>query len=196
MSQRRAVALKALTIPGIMLCLTLTAVAQEQAAAGPADRPVGIAFQWSHFVIVAILFAWLIKAVLPPFVRRNADRITEAIGKAAVAKAEAERQLKEAATKLASLPQEISEFREQATKDAAAELERLRAMMKTDIERVGVAAKAEITAAERAARVELKALAAKLAVDRAESLVAKQMTPAVQEAMLKNFVRTLQGRPN
>lgn len=196
MSKRRAVVSNALALAGMMVCFTLTGLAQEQAAGGPAERPVGSAFQWSHFVIVAILFAWLVKAVLPPYVRRNADKINEAINKAAVAKAEAERQLKEAATKLTSLPQEIAEFREQAKKDAVAELERLRAMVKTDIERVGIAAKAEIAAAERAAWVELKALAAKLAVDRAESLVAKQMTPAVQEAMMKNFVRTLQGRPN
>ena len=40
------------------------------------------------------------------------------------------------------------------------------------------------------------ALAAKLAVDRAESMVSNQMTPAVQEAMINNFVQSLQGRPN
>jgi F0F1-type ATP synthase membrane subunit b/b' len=196
MSKRLAVVCNALALAGMMVCFGLTALAQEQAAGVPAERPVGVAFEWSHFVILAILFAWLIRSVLPPYVRRNADKINEAINKAAAAKAEAERQLKEATTKLTSLPQEITRFREQAEKDAAAELERLRAMMKTDIERVGVAAKAEIAAAERAAWVELKALAAKLAVDRAESLVAKQMTPGVQEAMMKNFVRTLQGRPN
>ena len=44
--------------------------------------------------------------------------------------------------------------------------------------------------------MELKALAAKLAVDGAESLVAKQMTPAVQESLISNFVQSLQGRPN
>ena len=59
-----------------------------------------------------------------------------------------------------------------------------------------MAAKAEIEAAERAARVELKALAAKLAVDGAESLVAKQMTPSVQEALINQFRTKLQGRPN
>ena len=126
-------------------------------------------------------------------IRRNADKISAAITKAAAAKAEADRQLKEAATKLTRLEQEIAEFRAQAQKDAAAELERLRDMMKLDIEKVGVAAKSEIAAAERAARVELKALAAKLAVDGAESLVAKQMTPAVQESMINSFVQTSAG---
>ena len=42
----------------------------------------------------------------------------------------------------------------------------------------------------------MKELAAKLAVDGAESLVAKQMTPAVQEATISSFVQSLQGRPN
>jgi F-type H+-transporting ATPase subunit b len=161
-----------------------------------AEKSSGEVFHWIHFVILAIVAYWLFKKVLPPYFRHNADKIGAAISKAAAAKAEAEKQLQESAAKLASLEQEVAKFRAQAQKEAAAEIERLQAMTKIDIEKVGFAAKAEIEAAERAARVELKALAAKLAVDRAESLVAQQMTPAVQEAMINNFVQTLQGRPN
>jgi F0F1-type ATP synthase membrane subunit b/b' len=170
--------------------------AAEQGATPAEESPVGTVFKWIHFLIVAGATYWLLVKVLPPVVRRNADKISAAITKATAAKAEAEKRLKEAAVKLASLEHEVGQFREQAQKDAAAELERLRDMTKMDMERVAIAAKAEIEAAERAARVELKALAARLAVDRAESLVAKQMTPAVQEAMINNFVQTLQGRPN
>ena len=86
--------------------------------------------------------------------------------------------------------------RREAQEQAAAEFDRLRAMARNDAEKIRLAAKAEIEAAERAARVELKALAAKLAVDRAETLVAKEMTPAVQEAMINHFVQSLQGRAN
>jgi len=43
---------------------------------------------------------------------------------------------------------------------------------------------------------ELKALAAKLAVDRAESLIAKQLNPQTQHALIAGFVKTLQGSPN
>ena len=53
-----------------------------------------------------------------------------------------------------------------------------------------------MVAAERAARLELKALAANLAVSGAESLLVKQLTPAAQEALINNFVKTLDGRPN
>jgi len=62
--------------------------------------------------------------------------------------------------------------------------------------KIAAAAKAEIEAAERAARLELKALAANLAVDGAESLLAKQLTPKAQESLISNFVKSLEGRPN
>jgi len=61
---------------------------------------------------------------------------------------------------------------------------------------VGLAAKAEIEAAERAARLELKVIAANLAVDGAESLLAKELTPQAQESLLSAFVKSLEGRPN
>jgi F0F1-type ATP synthase membrane subunit b/b' len=180
---------------GMVLAFGTLARAAEEGG-NPADESVGTAFRWIHFAILGIALYWLFRKVLPPVFRRNADTISAAIAKSTAAKLEAERQLKEAAAKLASLEQEVTQFRVLAQKEAAAEIDRLRAMTKTDIEKVGQAAKTEIEAAERAARLELKALAAKLAVDRAESLVAKQMTPAVQEAMINNFVESLEGRPN
>jgi F-type H+-transporting ATPase subunit b len=181
--------------PALTLFCAIAAQAAQEGES-PAEQSVGYIFKWIHFLIIVIAVYWLFKKVLPPYIRRNADKISAAINKATAAKAEAERQLKEAAAKLTILEQEIQRFREQAQKDAAAELERLRAMSKSEIEKVSIAAKAEIEAAERAARVELKALAGKLSVDRAESLVAQQMTPSVQEAMINNFLQSLQGRPN
>jgi len=50
-------------------------------------------------------------------------------------------------------------------------------------------------AAERAARLELKTLAANLAVDGAETLLAKQLTPKAQESLISNFVKSLEGSP-
>jgi len=181
----------------VLMVLLFAALAQAAEEAGSAGHVMGTGgFKWVHFAIVAVLAFWLFKKVLPPAFRHNADKISLAIHKAALAKAEAERQLAEATAKLASLEQEMALFRAQAKKDGAAELERLRAVTKLDAEKIRIAAKAEIEAAERAARVELKELAAKLAMDRAESLVVKELTPALQEAMLNDFVQSLEGRPN
>jgi len=162
----------------------------------PAEHSTEMVFKWIHFVILAGLVYWVFGKLLPPVFRRNADNISSAITKATAAKVEAERKLQEAVTKMSNLEREIAEFRVQAQRDAAAEVERLRGVTILDVEKIRTAAKAEIEAAERAARVELKELAAKLAVDGAESLVAKQMTPAVQDATISSFVQSLQGRPN
>lgn len=173
-----------------------TAVFGAEEGGNPAEQPVGMIFKWIHFVILAGLVYWVFGKVLPPFFRGKADHISAAISKATTAKTDAEQRLQEAVAKMASLEGEVAEFRVQAQRDAAAELERLRGVTQLDVEKVRAAAKAEIEAAERAARVELKELAARLAVDGAESLVARQMTPAVQEAMINSFVQSLQGRPN
>jgi len=182
-------------VVAMLLCGAVAARAAEEGGS-PAEQPVGTVFKWIHFAILAGVAYWLFAKVLPPKFRRNADDISEAIAKATAAKTEAERQLQEAAAKIASLEQEVTAFRATAQKEAEAEVERLRVATRNDTEKIRLAAQGEIEAAERAARVELKALAAKLAVDRAESLVGKEMTPAVQEALINNFVQSLQGRPN
>jgi len=183
-------------LAGVLL-LSSGAVAQAVEEGGnAAEGPVGTVFKWIHFVILAGLGYWVFAKLLPPVFRRNADNISAAIAKATAAKAEAEKQLENAVAKLANLEKEIAEFRAIAQREASAEIARLRLITTGDVEKIGLAASAEIEAAERAARVELKALAAKLAVDGAESLVVKQMTPGVQESLISQFVQGLQGRPN
>lgn len=182
---------------GVFAVSLLLATALCAAEGGsPAEQPVGLIFKWLHFVIVAGLLIWVFGKVLPPAFRRKADLVSAAIERGTAAKADAEQRLKEAAAKMANLEREVAAFRAQAIRDAQAEMDRLRGATQLDLEKIRLAARAEIEAAERAARVELKELAAKLAVDGAESLVAQQMTPAVQEAMINNFVQSLQGRPN
>ena len=59
-----------------------------------------------------------------------------------------------------------------------------------------MAAKAEIEAAERTARLELKVLAAKLAVEGAESLLTRKLTAQTQAGLISNFVKNLEGMPH
>ena len=184
-----------LVVCALVLFSAVATLAAEEGGS-PAEHSAEMIFKWIHFAILAGLIYWVFGKLLPPVFRRNADNISSAIAKATAAKVEAERKLQEAVTKMSSLEREIAEFRVQAQRDAAAEVERLRGATILDVEKIRAAGKAEIEAAERAARVELKELAAKLAVDGAESLVAKQMTPAVQEATISSFVQSLQGRPN
>jgi F-type H+-transporting ATPase subunit b len=179
----------------VVLFTALTAHAAEEGGNATTERANEI-FKWINFAIVAGLIAWVFLKLTPPFFRKNAENINSAITKATAAKAEADRQLRDAEEKLARLEQEVAHLRATAKREAAAEAERLRASTQSDIQKVGLAAKAEIEAAERAARLELKAIAANLAVDGAESLLAKQLTPQAQVSLVTAFVKSLEGRPN
>ena len=104
--------------------------------------------------------------------------------------------MSDAETNLRNLEKEVAELRASAQRESAAEAGRIRKLTQSDGQKIDAAAQAEIAAAERATRLELKALAANLAVSGAESLLAQQLTPAAQESLINNFVKTLDGRPN
>ena len=153
-------------------------------------------FKWINFAIVAGVIVWVFGKKLPPVFRKKAEAISSAIANATNAKAAADAQLRGAENKLTNLQKEVAELRAFAERESATEVERLRAATQTDAQKIAAAAKAEIEAAERAARLELKALAANLAVDGAETLLAKQLTPKAQESLISDFVKSLEGRPN
>lgn len=184
-------------IASAFLILLFAAVSAHAAEEGGAttERATEI-FKWINFAIVAGLIAWVFLKLTPPFFRKNAETISSAISKSMAAKAEAERRLREAEEKLARLKQEVAELRARAQKESGAEAERLRAATQSDLEKIRLAAKVEIEAAQRAARLELKAIAGNLAVDEAELLVKKELTPQAQESLVAEFVQSLAGRPN
>jgi F-type H+-transporting ATPase subunit b len=179
----------------LVLLLGVLNARSEEGGHGAAAQATNV-FKWINFAIVAGLLVWVFLKVTPPFFRRNAEIISSAITKASAAKSEADRQLREAQEKLAHLEQEIAGLRATAQREGAAEAERIRRLLQTETERIAAAAKAEIQASERAARLELKAIAANLAVDGAESLLAKQLTPQAQESLVSAFVKSLVGSPN
>jgi F-type H+-transporting ATPase subunit b len=193
MKLRRSIVASLFVCSALLFFAAAACAADEGGGASAAPTEL---FKWINFAIVAAALIWLFGKVLPPAFRANAEKISSSITKAQAAKAKAERKLRDAEQRLAHLEEEVRGLREQAQKDAAEEAERIRALAKSDAAKVAVSAKAEIEAAERAARIELKTLAAKLAVDGAEALLAKQLTPQTQDALIAGFVKSLQGSPN
>jgi F-type H+-transporting ATPase subunit b len=182
------------SVLAVFLWGAVSAHAAEEGTAA-AERASEI-FKWINFAVLIIATVWLWHRKATPRLRRLRDRIGSDITNATSAKAAADAQVREAETKLARLPQEIAELRTVAEREGAGEAERIRALAKSDAQKISVAANAEIEAAERAARLELKAIAANLAVDGAESLLSKQLTPQAQESLVSAFVKSLEGRPN
>ena len=171
-----------------------TAQAAEEGGGGAAG--VTEVFKWINFALVAGALLWVCLKKAPAFFAGRAEAITAAITNATAEKAGADEQLREAEAKLANLQKEVAELQALASRESAAETERIRGVTQSDIQKITAAAKAEMEAAERGARLELKALAARLAVQGAESLLVKQLTPKAQESLIGNFVKSLEGSPN
>ena len=177
-----------------VLFVALSAHAEEGGSAS--QQSAESLFKWINFALVAGVIVWLCLKKGPRFFGRRADVISADMQKSTEAKKQADQQLNDAETKLRNLEKEVAHLRASAQRESAAEADRICNLTVTDQQKIGEAARAEVDAAERAARLELKTLAANLAVSGAESLLVKQLTPAAQEALINNFVKTLDGRPN
>ena len=125
MSGRRAFVL------AISVCLMLCAFASVASAeeANQANEHATEIFKWINFAIVALVILWVFGSVLPKKFRANAETISSAITKAAATKAEADKQLADAESRLAHLDQEVAELRATAQKEAGADAERIREIL-------------------------------------------------------------------
>ncbi|HXZ81761.1 MAG TPA: ATP synthase F0 subunit B [Terriglobales bacterium] len=141
-------------------------------------------------VIIAVVVYFWRKKLAAAFRARN-EAIRKGIEEARRASEDANRRLSEVESRLASLGGEIDQMKAAAEKDAAAEEERLREAAQEDKRKIVTAAEQEIEAASKAARRQLKAYAAELAVALAEKKI--QVDPATDRTLVSNFVRELGG---
>ena len=170
---------------------SLPALAQESSP-DAASMPIGTVFRWLNFLLVVGALAYLIGKFGAPYFRGRAQSIAQAIGEANQTRSAAERELREAAEKLAAVQSEIEQERRTAERESAADRERIRALTKVEMERISQAALGEIAAAERAGTQELRAIAAKLATDRAAALIREQMDATAEAVLFDSFVVQLE----
>jgi F0F1-type ATP synthase membrane subunit b/b' len=180
---------------GLFFLFVAAPVLAEESKPSLADAPVGQVFRWINFVVVIVVLLYLFRSA-PAYFRGHADEISGKIAEGARAREAAEKRRSEAQAKLANIGTDVAEMRLEAKRTAALEAERLRVTARTEAEMIERAAQAEIAATERAARLELKALAARMAVERAEALLAAELTPKIESARFGAFVGELQGSAN
>jgi F0F1-type ATP synthase membrane subunit b/b' len=174
----------------LLLLAALPVLAQE-GEASPVDSPAGWIFRWLNFAIVFGAIAYLAWKKGGPYFRAQAEEISQKIAEGARAREAAERQRQEVQAKLANIDSEIGAMRADSKRDAEAEAMRLRILAREEAQKIERAAQAEIAAAERAARMELKALGARMAVERAEALLRKELTPKSEAALFQTFVQEI-----
>lgn len=173
----------------------LPAFAQE-AGGDISDSLSGWIFRWLNFAIVFGVIAYCAVKFGTPYFRGRAEQISEQIAEGARAREAAEKQRQAALQKLAGVPTEVAQIRADAKRSGEVEAQRLRALARGEAEMIAKAAQAEIAAAQRAARLELKGLAARLAIEHSESLLREQISPSVQAGLFEGFVVDLERGAN
>lgn len=142
-----------------------------------------------NFAVVAILIVWAGAKFLPGVFSARTKAIQKAMQEAQKASEEARRKLAEIESRLMKLDVEIGMMRDAAEKEAAGEEARIHAAAEEDKRKIVESAQQEIAAAAKAARRELTAYAADLAVALAKKQI--RVDAATDEALVRNFAGQL-----
>jgi F0F1-type ATP synthase membrane subunit b/b' len=142
-----------------------------------------------NFGVIAGILIWATRKHLPGAFRARTAAIQRAMQEAQKASEEARRKLAEIDSRLMRLDGEIGMMRNAAEKEAAAEEARIRAAAEEDARKMLESAQQEIAAAVKAARRELTAYAAELAVGLAQKQI--RVDAATDQALLRNFAGQL-----
>lgn len=142
-----------------------------------------------NFAVIAALFVWAGRKYLPGMFRDRTAAIQKAMQEAQKASEEARRKLAEIEARLQKLDVEIGMMRDQAEREGAVEEARIQAAAEEDARKIVASAEQEIAAAAKAARRQLTAHAAELAV----GIAAKQIRvdAATDQALVRDFASQL-----
>jgi F-type H+-transporting ATPase subunit b len=137
----------------------------------------------SAILIAAIL--WLVYKYVPPMFRKRSETLQKQLFEARAATAEANARLAVVEERLSKLGIEIEAIRAQTEHDSANDEKRILESLETEKQRLMSSVEQEVEAAGAAARRELKAYAANLAIERAMSQI--HLTPDDDRALIRSF---------
>lgn len=185
----------------VLAIAAVCALAQEHgaAAAKPGEAAHAeehgdplIWWKWANFAILMVGLGYLVNKNLPPFFRARTEEIRKGIADASRIKSEADAKAAEMDARMARLAADIDALRAEAKQQIAAEGERMQAETRQLIEKIHSAAEQEIAALTRAARMDLRAHAAGLAIELAGQRLRGSITPQTQEVLVDRFVGSLE----
>jgi F-type H+-transporting ATPase subunit b len=188
--------LQHLAYTGLLVFLVAWPALAQETEPSPADSTIGWGFRWLNFAIVFAGILYFAIKICGPYFRSRKEEIARQVAEGARAREAAENLRQEVRDKLAGIGTQVAQIREEAKRSTEAEAKRLRELARREAETIEKAAEAEIAASRRNARLELKALAAGLAIDRAEVLLKQELTPEAEASLIHIFVEQLAGSAN
>ena len=171
---------------------------KESASVRLISRLTGLNLQQSYwlsmalnFAVIAAVIVWAGLKYLPGMFRDRSTAIQKAMQQAQMTSEEARRRLAEIESRLMKLDVEIGMMRDAAEKEGAAEEARIQAAAEEDARKIVISAEQEIAAAVKAARRQLTAYAADLAVGLARKQI--RVDAATDQALVRSFAGQLSG---
>lgn len=146
---------------------------------------------WANFIILIGALAYLSTKYGGPFLQSRQENINRGLAEADVKKTEASRRAAEVDQKLASLDADIANLKTQMREEQTLEAKRLADRNAAELARIQQQAEQEMEAAGKAARLDLQAHAAKLALELAEQKLRTEMTDDVQHRLTRGFVESI-----
>ncbi|MGH9768586.1 MAG: hypothetical protein ACREAB_14230 [Blastocatellia bacterium] len=153
-------------------------------ASGFWTSPTGFPKLVNLVVFLTILYL-LLRKPTREFFRQRLASVRETLDRAAREKQEATAKMAELDARLNRLDAELQGIEEQSEREAAAERSRMNAEAERGIEKVREMAGREIEAAKQVAMADLREFAATKAVDLAEQMIRREMTPADDAKLVK-----------
>src|SRR5215510_1812211 len=142
-----------------------------------------------NFVLVVAILWVLLRKAIPAAFRNRTEAIQKRLEEARKASEDARRRLTEVESRLSRLDSEIERMRHEAEAGFKVEEERVMKAAEEEKRRIVQSAEQEIATAASAARRELKAYVAELAVNLAEEKI--QITENTDETLVRHFASRL-----
>ncbi|MFZ0958806.1 MAG: ATP synthase F0 subunit B, partial [Candidatus Sulfotelmatobacter sp.] len=146
-----------------------------------------------NFAVIAGVLVWAGRKFLPGIFRDRTAAIQKAMQEAQKASEEAQRKLADIESRLMRLDAEIGAIRDEAEKEGFAEAERIKRAAEEDARKIVASAEQEIAAAAKAARRQLTAYAADLAVGLAQKQI--HVDTATDQALVRGFAGQIDSAP-
>jgi len=175
----------------LFLTLAGVALAAEKGAAGKENENEFLLEKWVNFAILAGGLGYVAVKTGGPAFRAQKLEITQRMEEGARRAEAAAAKAAEVDRRMAGLQADVEVLKAKAQGEMQAEAERIRAQTAETMAKIGRAAEQEIASLTKAARQEVKATAALLALDLARQKVAARMDEPTEAALLKRFVRDL-----
>ena len=145
-----------------------------------------------NFVIFAGVLIYILRKPLSRFLLERVEGIRRDLTEAREKKEDIEARLRDVESRMGRLATEIEEMRASAAREVLAEQARIRATSDAELDKLRAMTRREIEGAKSAALLELKAYAATQAVELAERLIRAELREDDQHHLVTRFTDRLE----